>query len=233
LFLGAQAEQKSSVWRMRHRSQRGAYHLRQLGDVGGDYQRVALLMTFDGRRSVEDGIGQQTWESWLKQVPAQKSILIFDTCESSAATALTRGSKDRETAIDRLRDATGRSVITAARQATYEGYQGHGVLTYTILDALTETQGEPEHEIDLYQLASQIDREVPEISYRLFGVRQRPYNKIEGNFPVGVTKEPITSAEIGKRHLPPLMIRAFGRTANLGHYSQAPSPQTPFCFREG
>ena len=32
--------------------------------------------------------------------------------------------------------ATGRNVISAARDAAYEGYQGHGVLTYALLEAL-------------------------------------------------------------------------------------------------
>jgi hypothetical protein len=141
---------------------------------------------------VEDGIGQETWQTWLRQVSAQKSILIFDTCESSAAAGLTRGEKERETAIDRLRDATGRSVITAARQAAYEGYKGHGVLTYAILDALTAKEDGQAGEVDLLQLASHVDREVPVISKSLFGVAQRPHNKIEGNFPIGIRKAGLT-----------------------------------------
>ena len=125
--------------------------------------------------------------AWLKKIPAQKSILVFDTCESTAAAGLTRGGRERETAIDRLRNATGRSVITAARQAAYEGYRDHGVLTYAILDALTTKQGGQAQEVDLLHLAAHVDREVPEISQTLFGVRQRPHNKIEGNFPIGMT----------------------------------------------
>jgi hypothetical protein len=114
---------------------------------------------------------------------------VFDTCKSSTAAGLTRGGRERETAIDRLRYATGRSVITAARQAAYEGYKGHGVLTYAILDALTAKQGEQPQEVDLYQLAAYVDREVPEITQNLFGVRQRPHNKIEGNFPIGLSRQ--------------------------------------------
>ena len=155
-------------------------------ETTGTYYFLPQDLTFEHGRSVEDGIGQDTWESWLKQIPAQKSILIFDTCESSAAAGLTRGGKERETAIDRLRSATGRSVITAARQAAYEGYEGHGVLTYAILDSFTALDGEQGREVDLYQLAEHVDREVPEISLSLFGVRQRPYSKIEGNFPIGM-----------------------------------------------
>jgi hypothetical protein len=164
-------------------------------ETTGTYYFLPRDLTFDGGHSVEDGIGQDTWQAWLKQIPAQKSILVFDTCESSAAAGLTRGGIERETAIDRLRYATGRSVITAARQAAYEGYQGHGVLTYAILDALTEKEAGRTREVDLYQLAAQVDREVPEISHSLFGVYQRPHNKIEGNFPIGMTQPALAATE--------------------------------------
>jgi hypothetical protein len=153
----------------------------------GTYYFLQRDLTFDSQHSVEDGIGQDTWQSWLKQIPAQKSILIFDTCESAAAAGLTRGSVEQETAIDRLRDATGRSVITAARQAAYEGYKGHGVLTYAILDTFTEKAPGKSDEVDLLQLAASVYHEVPDISQSLFGVRQHPINKIEGNFPIGMT----------------------------------------------
>jgi hypothetical protein len=32
-------------------------------------------------------------------------------------------------------------VITAASSSAFEGYQGHGLLTYTILDELTKPEG--------------------------------------------------------------------------------------------
>jgi hypothetical protein len=143
-----------------------------------------------------DGIGQDHWQEWLALVPAQKSILVFDTCESSAAAGLSRGGHERETAMDRLRFATGRSVITAARQAAYEGYKGHGVLTYAILEALTKREGGPD-EVDLVQLATYIDFKVPEFSQELIGEAQRPHFKIEGNFPIGLRKPDLLSHDGG------------------------------------
>jgi hypothetical protein len=47
-------------------------------------------LTFDGGRSVEDGIGQDTWQAWLKQIAAEKSIRS-STHASAAAAGLTRG----------------------------------------------------------------------------------------------------------------------------------------------
>jgi len=141
-----------------------------------------------GRTLKSHAIGQEQWQKWLTIIPAQKSVLIFDTCESSAAAGLARGGeRARETAMDRLRFATGRSVIAAARQAAYEGYKQHGVLTYVILEALTKHEGATD-EVDLMQVAAHIDLKVPELSRELTGEAQRPHFKIEGNFPIGVRR---------------------------------------------
>ena len=141
-----------------------------------------------GRTLKSHAVGQDQWQAWLAMIPAQKSVLVFDTCESSAAAGLSRDiGRARETAMDRLRFATGRSVITAARQAAHEGYKGHGVLTYAILEALAKREGGGD-EVDLVQLAAHIDLKVPEFSQELTGEAQRPHFKIEGNFPIGVRK---------------------------------------------
>jgi hypothetical protein len=116
-------------------------------------------------------------------MPAQKSILILDTCES--ATAVRGNDVERETAIDRLQRATGRSVIAAGSSAAYEGYEGHGLLTFAILDAFRRLD-KGDSEVDLLTLARHIDVRVPELSRRVFGVTQTPHHKIEGNFPIGV-----------------------------------------------
>src|SRR5262245_52389656 len=39
------------------------------------------------------------------------------------------------------RHATGQNLIAASRQAAYEGYKGHGVLTYALLEALHKSDG--------------------------------------------------------------------------------------------
>ena len=130
------------------------------------------------------GIGQDKLQSWLARIPAQKSILILDTCESATATRSL--DIERETAIERLRHATGRSILTAAGNAAFEGYEGHGLLTYAVLDAFRKAEGGGDEVLELMQLATHIDRQVPIISQKVFGVPQRPHSRIEGNFPLGV-----------------------------------------------
>jgi hypothetical protein len=150
----------------------------------GTYYYLPQDLAF-GTNLKTGAIGQDQWQAWLAMIPAQNSVLVFDTCESAAATGLSRGGSERAAAFDRLRFATGRSVITAARQVAYEGYKGHGVLTYAILEALIKLEGAGK-EVDLLQVAAYVYRKVPEISVELTGDPQYPHSKIVGNFQLGV-----------------------------------------------
>jgi hypothetical protein len=122
-------------------------------------------------------------QRWLARIPAQKSILFLDTCESEGAARSL--AVERETAVERLRHATGRSVIAAASAAAYEGYNGHGLLTWAIRDAFTQRDGSDGF-VGLIQLAEHIDTHVPVISQKWLGVVQQPHYKVQGNsFPLG------------------------------------------------
>jgi hypothetical protein len=150
--------------------------------IAGTYYFLPQDLEFEsGQTITTGGISQDMLQKWLAKIPAQKSILILDTCESAAA----RGDLERETAIDRLQHATGRSVITAASDSAFEGYQGHGLLTYTILDELTRSEGSGDEEVTLSKLAAYVYEQVPAISQRVFGVRQQPHSTIADDFPLG------------------------------------------------
>jgi hypothetical protein len=65
------------------------------GCAGGDFWDAGWL--FEGRyyycpqnldfgagQSYKDGIGQDLWQVWLAKVPAQKTLLVLDTCEGGS-----------------------------------------------------------------------------------------------------------------------------------------------------
>jgi hypothetical protein len=150
--------------------------------IAGTYYFLPQDLQFEGGQTVmSGGISQDMFQKWLAKIPAQKSILILDTCESATA----RGDIEQETAIDRLQHATGRSVITAASSSAFEGYQGHGLLTYTILENLTTPDESGNDEVTLSKLAAYVYDQVPKISQRVFGERQQPHNTIADDFPLG------------------------------------------------
>ena len=71
-----------------------------------------------------------------------------------------------EAALGRLNEATGRPVLTAAAtdQAALEGYEGHGVFTYALLDALVNGDTNNDGKIELSELAAHIQTLAPKLS---------------------------------------------------------------------
>ena len=164
--------------------------------IAGRYYYYPQTLDFAAGQSVETyGLGQDQWQAWLAMIDAQKKLLILDTCESGAAAALVRGADSaRQTAMDQLQYATGENLIAASRQAAYEGYQGHGVLTYSLLEAFSRTGGSSaDGRIGVGRLADYVDERVPAITQQLFGIYQRPIRKLSGNdFPIGVRAAVLT-----------------------------------------
>jgi hypothetical protein len=75
------------------------------------------------------------------RIKARRAVILLDTCESGALT--NSYARSRECAGIRsrrrsLHEATGRPVLTAAAagKPAFEGYRGHGVFTWTLIDAL-------------------------------------------------------------------------------------------------
>lgn len=84
--------------------------------------------------------------------------------------------------MGRLIEATGRNVLSAAAsdRPALEGYKGHGVFTYTLLDALARADRDGNGLIEVTELAGHIDRVLPEITQRVFGIRQLPQKNLQG-----------------------------------------------------
>ena len=105
----------------------------------GRYYFLPRDFRYRGEDALKDtAISQGQLQGWMAQVPAQKSVLLFDTCESGSLTeeAVTRG-LEAQAAIERLARAVGRTTVTASTDTApaLEGYRGHGLFTYTLLEA--------------------------------------------------------------------------------------------------
>lgn len=158
--------------------------------VDGRYYFIPQDFRYSGEESIaEKGIGQDKWQRWFSRIPARKSLLLYDTCESGSLTGdrlLTR-SMERIAALDKLTRAMGRTVLSAATDEApaLEGYRGHGVFTYALLDGLARSDNNKNALIEVTELAGYVDSRVPEISHEAFGFRQVPQMKIVGsNFPL-------------------------------------------------
>jgi uncharacterized caspase-like protein len=124
----------------------------------------------------DKAIGQNQLQDWVaNRIKARKALILLDTCESGALVAgYTKSRVDTpasEAAIGRLHEATGRPVLTAAAsgKVALEGYKGHGIFTWALLDALNKGDTNRNGTIELSELAAQVQAEVPRRSAELRG----------------------------------------------------------------
>lgn len=124
----------------------------------------------------ERAIGQDRLQEWVvNRIKAKRAILLLDTCESGALVSGFARSRTEvpasEAAIGRLHEATGRPVLTAAAEgkSAFEGYQGYGIFTWTLLDALKNGDRNGNGSIELSELVAHVRNGVPQISARLNG----------------------------------------------------------------
>ncbi len=141
-------------------------------NLRGDYYFVPPgIDRFSEETILAGGFGPKQWQDWFSLIKAEKSVWIFDTCESGSASRplKSRGGADYDTAHRRLIDATGRIVLMAAsdQQLAIEGYHGHGAFTYALLEGLARGDDDRNGYIELMELVEFVDKRVPEISREL------------------------------------------------------------------
>jgi WD40 repeat protein/uncharacterized caspase-like protein len=135
---------------------------------------------------VKQGIAQEEWQAWLARIPARKSILLFDTCESGSLTGEGKETHalERGAANDRLVQATGRTILTASSDDAdaIEGFRGHGLFTYNVLEALERADTDGNGRIEVAELAAYVYAQVTALSEQIYRQRQVPQMRITGNY---------------------------------------------------
>jgi WD40 repeat protein len=121
-------------------------------------------------------IDQERLQDWVSnRIKAKRALILLDTCESGALTNGYAHSRvdapASEAAVGRLHEATGRPVLTAAAagRPAFEGYHGHGVFTWAVIDALYHGDSNGDGAIQLSELAAHVQNAVPKISDELNG----------------------------------------------------------------
>ena len=175
----------------------------QLGDVfvlyvaghGINYPRSGYYMlSADTLQTSEDrvkdtSIGREQLQNLIAQVPTNKKLILLDTCNSGGALdasqlITTRGrTGDTGVITGLMQRKSGATVLMASEsdEQAIEGYKGHGVFTYAVLEALqglsdTDKNGYAStDEIKIY-----VENRVPEITEERFKTVQTPYASISG-----------------------------------------------------
>jgi WD40 repeat protein/uncharacterized caspase-like protein len=169
--------------------------------VDGRYYFIPQDFTIEGEFSDKTinasvkakAIAQEQWQRWFASVPARKSVILFDTCDSGTLTGDAGQTQllEKGAANDRLAEATGRSILTASggSQEALEGYHGHGLFTFELLDGINYGDSDRNGTVDVSELAAYVYAQVSELSLKVFGQRQAPQMKVTANYPlVGRTR---------------------------------------------
>jgi uncharacterized caspase-like protein len=159
----------------------------------GNYYFIPWDMVYENTAALRDrGLSKNRLQELLARIPARKSLILIDTCNAGGTVpALAMRSLVDKNAIDRLMRATGRALLAASSdtQMAIEGYKGHGVFTYALLQGL---QGQaPDYNrnntIEIDELAAFVVDEVPRIALRRWHQEQFPMRDLQGmSFPIGV-----------------------------------------------
>lgn len=125
------------------------------------------------------GLPQDRMQELLAAVPADRAIVVLDTCYSGGVAEIVDRNLLMRTAHNRLARATGRGFLSAAtdEQVAAEGYNGHGVLTAVLLEGLSGSAG---REVTARSLGDYARSRVPVIAERTFDLAQVPVFTLVG-----------------------------------------------------
>lgn len=167
--------------------------------VNGEEQYFLLtsnVRLLSSHRLAEDALSQKELAALIGSIPAQKKVVILDTCNAGkggkeiqlALLSQTRGLTDA-TAVKLLHRAVGSSVFSASSdsQQALEGYKGHGLFTYVLIEGL---QGKADFKKDGFitvkGLALHTEERVMTLSEEVFKRQQNPMIETGVNdFPIG------------------------------------------------
>ena len=159
----------------------------------GDYYFIPVNFRYTNKTDIPlKAISKSDLTKNLSLIKAGKTLMMLDTCNSGAffADSNKRGMGDKGI-FERLSRATGHAILAAASdsQSAMEGYNGHGVFTYVLLDGLAgNADSNGDGFVTLSELSSYVENQVPELSYEKWGYEQVPQKELRRqDFPIAET----------------------------------------------
>ena len=145
------------------------------------------------------GISARQLKEWLKQIPAQKQVVILDACQAGGAveTFALRGAAEQK-AIAQLARSTGTVILASSGSEQFASELpklGHGLFTYALLQAIAghADGGEPpDGKITIKEIEAYISDRVPELTQQFRGTAQYPNSYTIGHdFPLAMNLQTV------------------------------------------
>jgi WD40 repeat protein len=138
-----------------------------------------------------EAISSDELSNYIKNIKAQKILVLLDACKSGAVLLAFRGFEDRK-ALAQLSRATGVHIVAASSKdqfATEVKELGHGIFTYTLLEGLQGKAVASGETITVRKLMSYIEEQLPELTRKYKQEAQYPVVDSKGmDFPLVLGK---------------------------------------------
>ncbi|MGD9899497.1 MAG: caspase family protein [Calditrichaceae bacterium] len=136
---------------------------------------------------IAKAISSEELTSAIKNIAAQKILVLIDACKSGAVLLAFRGFEDRK-ALSQLSRATGVHVVAASAKDQFAAEVkdlGHGVFTYTLLEGLKGKAAGAGENVTVRKLMSYIEEQLPELTKKYRQEAQYPVVDSRGmDFPL-------------------------------------------------
>jgi len=138
------------------------------------------------------GISSDELSEYIKNIKAQKILMLIDACKSGAVLVAFRGFEDRK-ALSQLSRSTGVHIVAAATKDQYAAEVkdlGHGVFTYTLLEGLNGKAAAGKGDaVTVRRLMSYVEEQLPEITKKYKQEAQYPVVDSRGmDFPLATAR---------------------------------------------
>ncbi len=139
------------------------------------------------------GISSDELSGLIKNIKAQKILLLIDACKSGAVLIAFRGFEDRN-ALSHLSRSTGVHIVAASTKDQFASEVkelGHGVFTYIMLEGLKGKAVGKGEAVTVRKLMGYIEEKLPEITKKYKQEAQYPVTHSSGegmDFPLVIVK---------------------------------------------
>jgi len=137
------------------------------------------------------GISSDELAGLIRNMRAQKILMLIDACKSGAVLVAFRGFEDRK-ALSLLSRSTGVHIVAAATKDQYAAEVkdlGHGVFTYTLLEGLDGKAAGKGEAVTVRRLMTYMEEQLPEITKEYKQEAQYPVVDSRGmDFPLATAR---------------------------------------------
>lgn len=137
------------------------------------------------------GVSSEELSGYIKDIKAQKILMLIDACKSGAVMIAFRGFEDRK-ALSQLSRSTGVHIIAASTKDQFAAEVkelGHGVFTYTLLEGLKGKALGRGETVTVRKLMGYVEEQLPDITKKYKQEAQYPVVDSRGmDFPLVIVK---------------------------------------------